>query len=234
MTTALSTTSPGYAFFDLDHTLIPMDSDFGWGNFTVQLGWVDAQEFSRKNEAFYAQYKRGTMDIHAYIAFATRALCQRSAQECLRARAQYIEDVIAPVVLPQAIDLVRQHQAAGDTVVLVTATNAFVTEPIAPLFGIEHLIAVDLATDAQTGWYTGAVCGTPSFREGKVLRVGQWLRSRGADLQSARTTFYSDSINDLPLLQAVGTAVATNPDAPLRAIAVENGWRVLDLFGSTA
>lgn len=234
MKTESATHPSGYAFFDLDHTLIPMDSDFGWGSYTVKLGWVDSEEFSLRNEAFYTQYKNGTMDIHAYIEFATSALRKRSPQECLNARARYIEEVIAPVVLPQAIALVRQHQAAGDTVVLVTATNAFVTTPIAPLFGIDHLIAVELAIDAQTGWYTGTIAGTPSFREGKVTRVKQWLQSRGADLRTANTTFYSDSINDLPLLQMVETAVATNPDPTLRAIAQKKAWPVIDLFNATA
>ena len=221
----------GYAFFDLDHTLIPMDSDFGWGNYTVELGWVNRDAFSRQNDAFYAQYKSGIMDIHAYIKFATQALRERTPRECIDARARYIDSVIAPVVSPQALALVQKHQAVGDTVVLVTATNVFVTTPIAPLFGIEHLIAVDLAIDRHTGWYNGAIAGTPSFREGKVERVAHWLQSRGTAFGAAKTTFYSDSINDLPLLQAVDTAVAVNPDPVLRRAALENGWPVLDLFG---
>lgn len=225
---------PNFVFFDLDHTLIPMDSDFGWGTYTVSLGWVDADEFSRRNDAYYRQYKNGTMNIHEYIAFATNALRQRTPEECYAARAKYIEEVIAPVVTPQALGLVRKHQQAGETVVLVTATNAFVTEPIAPLFGIDHLIAVDLVKDSSTGWYNGAIDGVPSFREGKVERVERWLNERGWQLNEVDTTFYSDSINDLPLLQRVKQAVATNPDESLKEVAQRCGWPVVDLFAPMA
>lgn len=225
-----SQSTPSFAFFDLDHTLIPMDSDFSWGTYTVKLGWVDPDQFASRNEQFYSQYKNGTLDIHEYIEFATRALRMRSREECLNARSAYVSDVIAPVIMPAALSLVKKHQELGDTIVLVTATNEFVTRPIAPLFGIEHLIAVDLEIDAITGGYTGGISGVPSFREGKVARVKQWLRSRGLDLAITRTTFYSDSINDLPLLEAVDKPVATNPDDALRRIAQERNWEIVELF----
>lgn len=233
-TTTYRSAPARYVFFDLDHTLIPMDSDFGWGSYTVDIGWVERGEFMRRNEGFYAEYRQGTMDIHAYIEFATRALRNHSPQECAAALDAYIRNVVAHQVRPQALELVRQHQRLGDTVVLVTATNAFVTTPIAPLFGIGHLIAVELAKDPTTHWYNGQIAGTPSFRAGKVTRVQQWLHAQGTNLEQATTVFYSDSINDLPLLEAVKEPVATNPDPSLRAIAVARGWRVLELFQEAA
>lgn len=225
-----SNQTPRYVFFDLDHTLIPMDSDFAWGSYTADLGWVDRESFFARSQAFYAQYQAGTMDIHAYIDFATHPLRSRSTSECADALANYIATVIEPKVLPQAIALVERHRAQGDTLVLVTATNAFVASPIARLFGIDHLIAVELEKDADSGQYTGAIAGTPSFREGKVTRVHQWFHARGERLEGVESVFYSDSINDLPLLQMVNTAVATNPDPTLRNAANANGWAVLDIF----
>jgi len=216
--------------FDLDHTLIPIDSDFEWGVFTTALGWNDAVEFTRRNEAFYAQYQAGTMDIHDYIRFATQALCQRGATEAEAAHARFMSDVVQKVITSQALELVRAHQLAGDLVLIVTATNEFVTRPIARAFGVEALIAVELARDAQTGWYTGEIAGTPSFRDGKVSRVQAWLQQRGLLWSDVNVTFYSDSINDLPLLERAQQPVATNPDARLRAIAQARGWRILELF----
>jgi HAD superfamily hydrolase (TIGR01490 family) len=221
------------ALFDLDHTLIPMDSDYAWGEFTTALGWTDAAEFARQNDAFYAHYKAGTLDIHAYIRFATAAVRQRGATESIAAHAQFMRDVVLKAIKPQALKLVQDHQAAGDKVVIVTATNAFVTRPIADAFGVPDLIAVDLARDdapGGTGWFTGAIAGVPSFREGKVQRVGMWLAERGLDWGTVHTTFYSDSINDLPLLEKADTPVATNPDERLHAIATQRGWRILNLF----
>lgn len=218
------------ALFDLDHTLIPIDSDYEWGVFTTALGWNDPAEFSHRNEAFYAQYQAGTMDIHAYIRFATRALCQQGAIKSEAAHALFMRDVVQKSIQPAALDLVRQHQAAGDAVIIVTATNAFVTRAIAQAFGVPELMAVNLARDPASGWFTGEIEGTPSFREGKVTRVQEWLRQRHLDWADVESTFYSDSINDLPLLAQVSHPVATNPDARLRAIAQERGWRILELF----
>jgi len=218
------------ALFDLDHTLIPIDSDYSWGQFTVQLGWRDAESHTRANDAFYEQYKAGTLDIHEYIRFTVQALRERGVEQADAAHRRFMDEVIRPAMRPQALELVRRHQAAGDQVVIVTATNEFVTRPIATAFGVPELIAIDLERDAQ-GNPTGAIRGTPSFREGKVARVEQWLAERGLDWSRVEhSTFYSDSINDLPLLDKVHEPVATNPDARLQAIAAERGWRILNLF----
>ena len=218
------------ALFDLDHTLIPIDSDYSWGQFTVQLGWRDAESHTRANDAFYEQYKAGTLDIHEYIRFTVQALREHGVEQSDAAHRRFMEEIIRPAMQPQALDLVRRHQAAGDQVVIVTATNEFVTRPIATAFGVPDLIAIDLERDAQ-GNPTGAIRGTPSFREGKVARVEQWLADRGLDWSRVEhSTFYSDSINDLPLLDKVHEPVATNPDARLQAIAAQRGWRILNLF----
>jgi HAD superfamily hydrolase (TIGR01490 family) len=221
------------ALFDLDHTLIPLDSDFAWGEYTTALGWTDAASFQQQNNAFYEHYKAGTLDIGAYCRFATAAVVKQGATKSIAAHADFMRDVIQKSIKPQALKLVRDHQVAGDTVVIVTATNAFVTRPIATAFGVEDLIAVDLVVDdapGGTGWYTGAIAGVPSFREGKVTRVEQWLHARGLDWATVHTTFYSDSINDVPLMEKATVPVATNPDARLRALAQERGWRILELF----
>jgi HAD superfamily hydrolase (TIGR01490 family) len=218
------------ALFDLDHTLLPLDSDHAWGEFSVALGWRDAETHSRANDAFYEQYKAGTLDIAEYVRFATSAAREHGKARADQAHARFMEQVIRPAMKPQALALVRAHQAAGDTVIIVTATNEFVTRPIAQAFGVDELIAIELERDAQ-GEPTGEIRGTPSFREGKVARVEQWLVSRGLSWDRvAHSSFYSDSINDLPLLEKVHQPVATNPDERLSAIATERGWRILNLF----
>jgi HAD superfamily hydrolase (TIGR01490 family) len=218
------------ALFDLDHTLIPLDSDHAWGQFTVSLGWRDADEFGRANDAFYERYKAGTLDIAEYTRFATAAIREQGLSKSIAAHAQYMSAVVQKGIKKEALNLVRQHQQAGDEVVIVTATNEFVTRPIAEAFGVRELIAIELERDA-TGLPTGEIKGVPSFREGKVARVEQWLQARGATWSSVScSTFYSDSINDLPLLEKVTHPVATNPDARLHAIAQERGWRILQLF----
>jgi len=221
------------ALFDLDHTLIPIDSDYAWGEFTTARGWTDAEEFKRQNDAFYQQYKDGTLDIHAYARFATAAVVRQGATNSIAAHADFMRDVVQKNIHPQALELVRRHQADGDQVVIITATNEFVTRPIATAFGVQELIAVELERDATpggSGWFTGAIRGVPSFREGKVARMEQWLLAHGLDWSTVHTTFYSDSINDLPLLEKATVPVATNPDARLSAVARERGWRILQLF----
>jgi HAD superfamily hydrolase (TIGR01490 family) len=217
------------ALFDLDHTLLPLDSDHTWGVFTTEMGWTDPAVFSQRNDEFYAHYQAGTLDIHDYVRFATRAARERGAAEAAQAHARYMDEVIRPRITPEALALVRSHQHAGDTVMIVTATNEFVTRPIAQAFGVSELIAVDLERDAS-GWITGEIRGTPSFREGKVTRVANWLDQKGLDWSDVEMTFYSDSMNDLPLLEKAHHPVATNPDARLRQLATERGWRILDLF----
>jgi HAD superfamily hydrolase (TIGR01490 family) len=217
------------ALFDLDHTLLPIDSDYAWGVFTQDIGWVDPAVFQQKNDEFYAHYKAGTLDVHAYVRFATEALRLRGPRQAEAGQARFMESVIRPAVRQEALDLVRQHRDRGDQVVIVTATNEFVTRPIAEVFGVAELIAVELARSPD-GWFTGEIAGVPSLRAGKVDRVTQWLSARGLDWDSVESTFYSDSINDLPLLERVDHPVATNAEQALRAIAVQRGWRILDLF----
>ncbi len=218
------------ALFDLDHTLIPMDSDYEWGVFTTELGWNDADEFTRQNDVFYGQYKAGTLDILEYISFATLAIRHQGATKSIAAHENYMSTVVQKSIKSQALALVQAHQAAGDLVVIVTATNEFVATPIAQEFGVSELIAIKLARDPESGWYNGQIEGTPSFREGKVMRVAEWLAERGLSWDTVQATFYSDSINDLPLLEKVAHPVATNPDDRLRVIAQERGWRILELF----
>ncbi|MBW7833111.1 MAG: HAD family hydrolase [Simplicispira suum] len=220
---------PRLALFDLDHTLLPIDSDYEWGEFTQRIGWTDPVEFGQRNAEFYAHYQAGTLDVHDYVRFATEALCQRGPEAAAAAQAQFLREVVEPAIRPQALALVRQHQEAGDTVLVITATNEFVTRPIAQKLGVQELLAVELERDAA-GWFTGAIRGVPSMREGKVLRMEQWLAARGLAWSTVHSTFYSDSMNDLPLLERVNAPVATNPDARLRTLATQRGWRILDLF----
>jgi HAD superfamily hydrolase (TIGR01490 family) len=217
------------ALFDLDHTLLPLDSDHAWGEFTHSLGWTDPVDFKRRNDAFYEHYKAGTLDIHDYVRFATEAARLKGRQACDAAHLQFVREVIAPAIRTEALELIQSHAKAGEDIVIVTATNEFVTRPIAAALGVAELIAVELARDAS-GWITGEILGVPSMREGKVARVTDWLAARGLDWDAVETTFYSDSTNDLPLLERVDHPVATNPDPRLRAIAAERGWRILDLF----
>lgn len=200
------------------------------GVFTTALGWNDPAEFTRRNEVYYQHYKAGTLDIHDYVRFATAAIRREGAIKSEAAHAQFMSTVIQKAIQTQALALVQQHQQAGDVVVIVTATNEFVTRPIALAFGVPELIAINLARDPATGWITGEIEGTPSFREGKVTRVEQWLAARGLGWHDVECSFYSDSINDLPLLEKATCPVATNPDERLRAIATQRGWRILDLF----
>ena len=221
------------ALFDLDHTLLPIDSDYAWGVFTTTIGWTDPVDFNRRNDEFYAHYKAGTLDIHDYVRFATDAVRRHGALKAEAAHTEFMRSVIEPAIRSQALDLVRAHQQAGDAVVIVTATNEFVTRPIAQAFGVAELIAVELARDTApggSGWITGEIAGVPSAREGKVTRVQQWLHQRGLAWADVETTFYTDSINDLSLMETVTHPVATNPDARLRAIAEARQWRILDLF----
>ena len=217
------------ALFDLDQTLLPLDSDQSWGEFTLKLGWVDAHSFKQRNDGFYADYNAGCLDIHAYVHFATEAIRQQGVAAASVAHQAFMREVIQPAIRPQALALVEQHRAQGDTLVMVTATNEFVTTPIAQAFGMDVLLAVQLVRDAD-GNFTGDIDGTPSLREGKVTRVNQWLQAQGLSLPEVHATFYSDSMNDLPLLEKVDVPVVTNGGPALKQIAQERGWRILDLF----
>jgi HAD superfamily hydrolase (TIGR01490 family) len=216
--------------FDLDHTLLPIDSDHAWGEFMIGLGWVDAASFRHGNDAFYACYRQGRLDIDAYIAFAVAPLLQRSADELAAAQQRFMREVIEPALRPTALELVEQHRRQGDRLALVTSTNEFITAPIAAAFAIESLIATRLERDAG-GHLTGRIEGTPAFRAGKVARVGQWLAKSGAIWSDfERVSVYTDSLNDLPLLERATEPVAVNPSPDLEALAAERGWRIMKLF----
>lgn len=216
--------------FDLDGTLIPNDSDHAFGAFMVDIGWADGEQWRARNDDFFAQYQAGRLDLAAYIDFATSVWRRRPLAEAYAARERFMVEVMLPEIQAKARDLVRQHQEAGDLVAIVTATNEFVTEPIAAAFGVEHLLAVQLQRDEQ-GVFTGAIEGVPSYQAGKITRVQQWLAGLGRQWEEfERISFYSDSMNDLPLLDLVSHPVATNPTPALADIASARGWTTLKLF----
>lgn len=218
------------AIFDLDYTLLPLDSDFEWGQFLVKLGVVDTEAFSRRNQAFFEQYLAGTLDPVEYLQFAFGTLAAFPRRQLDAWHARFMDEVIRPALHPAAQALVDKHRQAGDLTVIITATNSFVTAPIAKLFGVDHLIAAEPETTAD-GEITGRIKGRPTHGQGKVLHLEEWLQSRDTRLTDfARSSFYSDSQNDLPLLSAVTDPVATNPNAKLEAHARAHGWQVLRLF----
>ena len=214
--------------FDLDNTLLAGDSDYEWGQFLVDRGILDRRTYEAQNQAYYEQYTAGTLDIHEYLGFALRPLAAHTPQELDRWHAEFMRARILPMIGPAARDLVRGHLAGGDLCAIITATNSFVTAPIAREFGIGHLIATE--PESRGGRFTGRVAGTPCFREGKVARLGEWLAGLGRDLSDfAESSFYSDSHNDLPLLEKVSRPVAVDPDHKLSAEAARRGWAVISL-----
>ena len=218
------------ALFDLDHTLLPLDSDYEWARFLCRLGVLDAGAYQRENDRFYAQYQAGTLDILEFLRFSLAPLAAHPRARLDSWHEQFMREVVEPALLPAARELVGMHRARGDLCAVVTATNRFVTAPIVRALGIEHLIATDI-DETPDGRFTGAPRGTPSFREGKIACTEAWLAAQGLSWDTvARSTFYSDSINDVPLLERVSEPVATNPDARLEAVARARGWRVLQLF----
>ncbi|RMG31938.1 MAG: HAD family hydrolase [Gammaproteobacteria bacterium] len=213
------------ALFDLDNTLLADDSDYLWGEFLVEQGLVDGDWYARENARFYEDYRQGRLDIDAFLRFSLRPLAEHPTERLLALRDQFLREKILPVIPPAARRLLARHAAAGDTRVIVTATNAFVTRPIADALGVEHLIATE--PECIDGRYTGRVQGIPCFREGKVRRLEAWLAETGHTLEGS--WFYSDSHNDLPLLERVDRPVAVDPDDRLRAVAAERGWPVISL-----
>ncbi len=214
------------ALFDLDYTLLNGDSDHAWGQFLVDAGVVDGEVFKQKNDAFWAQYKAGTLNVHEYLAFALSMIAGKTPAELKPLHDRYMAERIEPMVTTAALALVEQHK--DDLCAVVTATNSFITTPVAARFGVPNLIAC--VAEIAHGHYTGNVDGIPSFREGKVTRVEQWLAAMGKKLSDfERSYFYSDSLNDLPLLSVVSHPVAVNPDATLREHALTQGWPILAL-----
>jgi HAD superfamily hydrolase (TIGR01490 family) len=217
------------ALFDLDNTLLPIDSDYEWGCFLGRIGVVDPDEFQSRNHHYFQQYKAGTLDVLEFLGFSLGLIANRDPQEIEGWRGRYMAEVIQPAITPQARELVDGHRRRGDLCAIVTATNTFVTAPIARAFDIEHLIGSE--AEQIDGVYTGKPSGTPSFRDGKVSRTEEWLASLDQGWQDFdEIWFYSDSSNDLPLLERATHPVATNPDAGLRALAGKRQWPVIDLF----
>jgi HAD superfamily hydrolase (TIGR01490 family) len=216
--------------FDLDHTLLPLDSDYEWGQFMTRIGAVDPVEFAKRNAEFFAQYQAGTLDPQEYLEFLFGTLARFPRTQLDQWHLQFMDEVIHPALRPCARDLVKRHQDAGDLVAIVTATNRFVTAPIARELGVEHLIAAEPEL-LDSGDLTGGVLGIPPYGEGKIANTLAWLDAMGKTLQSfERSTFYSDSQNDIPLLTIVTHPVATNPNAKLTAHAKAHGWPILKLF----
>jgi HAD superfamily hydrolase (TIGR01490 family) len=214
--------------FDLDNTLLTGDSDYEWGQFLVDSGVLDRANYEAQNRSYYEQYVAGTLDIHEYLGFALRPLAEHAPQQLAGWHAQFMRDRIVPMITPAARALVRDHLAAGDLCAIITATNSFVTAPIAREFGVTHLIATE--PECRDGRFSGRVAGTPCFREGKLRRLDEWLAARGERLeQFAESVFYSDSHNDLPLLERVTRPIAVDPDEALGAEAARRGWAVVSL-----
>jgi len=213
------------AIFDLDNTLLTGDSDYLWGVYLSEIGAVDPQLYERENERFYREYKEGNLDIMEFLSFSLKPLALNSPENLVRWHAHFLEQRIRPLITTQAKQLVERHRAAGDTLLIITATNSFVTRPIAAEFGIPNLIATD--PELVNGRYTGRVEGVPSFREGKVTRLQAWLEQHSQPIGGA--CFYSDSHNDLPLMELVDHPIAVDPDEQLAEHARHRGWPIISL-----
>lgn len=213
------------AIFDLDNTLLNGDSDHAWGEFLCNKGVVDPTEYRDANDRFFEQYQSGTLDIQEFLGFALRPLAKYDLETLNQWHDEFMTEVIAGMLLPRAESLIEQHRQAGDYSLIITATNRFVTAPIAKRLGVDEIMATD--PEIVDGQYTGRVTGVPCFQQGKVTRLEQWLKQSGESLEGS--SFYSDSINDLPLLERVDKPVAVNPDETLEKIAKERGWPILDL-----
>jgi HAD superfamily hydrolase (TIGR01490 family) len=216
---------PRLVLFDLDHTLLDGDSDVSWAQFLIEEGVLHAAEYHAKNMWFAERYKDGTLDIHEFLDFQLAPIAGRPRAELDEWHERFMQRKIRPIIHAGAADLIARHN--GALTALVTATNRFITAPIAAELGIANLIATDI--EENDGMFTGKPRGTPSFREGKITRVREWLAGRGESLGDYESWFYSDSLNDLPLLELVDHPVAVDPDATLRARALERGWPVISL-----
>lgn len=218
---------PQLALFDLDNTLLDGDSDVAWAQFLIEEGVLHPEQYHARNLWFAERYKDGTLDIHEFLDFQLAPIARRSRSQLDAWHQAFMQRKIRPIIHPRAADLILGH--AGALTALVTATNRFITAPIAAELGIAHLVATDI--EEVDGVFTGKPCGTPCFREGKIERVGAWLAGLGTRLADYESWFYSDSLNDLPLLERVDHPVAVDPDATLRAHAAARGWPVISLKG---
>jgi len=218
------------ALFDLDNTLLSGDSDFEWSQFLIEQGVLERELFEIKNLTFYEQYKAGTLDIHEFLEYQLRPLSRHSRHVLDGWLKEFVQQKMLALIGTPAKTLVAQHQAAGDICVIITATNSFVTRPIARQFGVEHLIATE--PEHKDGEFTGQLADIPCFREGKITRLENWMAQRGWNWGSFNNSwFYSDSLNDLPLLGKVKVPIAVDPDPTLRAHATQHGWQIISLRG---
>jgi HAD superfamily hydrolase (TIGR01490 family) len=216
------------ALFDLDNTLLAGDSDYNWSLFLISEGLLDAKTHHDRNEQFYADYKAGQLNIVEFLKFQLKPLSEHKKAFLDELHKKYMQKVIKPMMTVKAQNLVDKHKAAGDLCVVITATNSFVTKPIATAYGIEHLIGSD--PEMLNGEYTGGVTGVPTYKEGKVTRINQWLEARGKKLSDyEKSYFYSDSLNDLALLEIVTNPVAVDADATLKKVAIDKGWPQISL-----
>ncbi|HLR30560.1 MAG TPA: HAD family hydrolase [Paenalcaligenes sp.] len=220
------------ALFDLDHTLLPLDSDYHWADFLARSGHVgDPETALRRNDELMQRYNEGNLSAHESFGFMLGLIAHRPLSELQQWQEEYMEKIILPAITDQARDLLKKHQKAGDLCAIVTATNDFVTTPIAQAFNITHLIAT--IAEREGDQFTGQVDGIASYQEGKITRVDAWLEDLGYQRDDfKRIWFYSDSINDLPLMEVVSDPVATNPCPQLRAHAQQNDWQIIDLFAA--
>jgi len=213
------------ALFDLDNTLLDGDSDYAWAQFLIEEGVLHAGDYNAKNDYFYERYKDGTLDIHEFLDFQLAPLAKRPRAQLDAWHNEFMRRKIRPMILPKAPQLIAKH--ADALTAIVTATNRFITRPIADELGVRDLIATDI--EEMDGVFTGKPRGTPTFREGKIERVDEWLAAKGRKLADFESWFYSDSLNDLPLLERVTHPIAVDPDATLRAHATKRKWTIISL-----
>lgn len=211
------------ALFDLDNTLLTGDSDYLWGCFLAKKGLVDKHIYEEANLRFYEDYRQGTLDIHEFLSFALTPLAENNASDLRAIHKEFMEEHIKPVMNQAGIKKIEEHRSKGDHLVIITATNSFVTGPIAKAFGIDDLIATE--PEMKNGQYTGKINGIPCFQDGKITKLNHWLKKTNMDLESSY--FYSDSHNDLPLLEQVTYPVAVDPDQQLEEIATQRGWDIM-------
>jgi HAD superfamily hydrolase (TIGR01490 family) len=216
------------ALFDLDNTLLSGDSDYEWAQFLIERGVLERAEYEAKNERFFLQYKAGSLDIHEFLEFQLAPLARHPREKLDRWHAEFMRTKVEPMIRAKGMELVQRHLRDKQLCAIITSTNAFIAAPIARAFGVDHLLATEL--EVEDGRFTGKPSGTPSFRQGKVTRLAEWLADQGRTLASfSATWFYSDSHNDLPLLERVTHPVAVDPDEVLRREANERGWQIISL-----